>query len=386
MSTAVDHQRTAVANASQPSSAAAPRNTHQHVPFSTRLRARLARLIRSEFWPRTVFYAPLVPVLLALAARHRSFTVFTAANTHPAFPLGGFVGESKHAILKDLPPDLTAPSTLVPPGPLDHRLNAILQHIEANAWSFPVVLKPDVGERGSAVKLIRTVEHARAALIACPDALLLQRFSPGPFEAGIFFVRTPDHPQGDIFSITDKVFPILQGDGRSTLPSLIWSHPRFRMQARTFLARHERHLDTIIPAGQSFPLAFAGNHCQGTLFRSGDHLRSDALLESIRRAASALPGFNFGRFDIRYRSPEELRQGTAFEIVELNGVLSESTDIYDPRSTLLSAYRTLIRQWRTAFTIGAHNRASGAAVPTLRHLISVARAHTQRATVDQLSD
>ncbi len=358
----------------------------QRIALTTRLRARVARTARYEFWPRTVFYAPLVPVLLALAARHRSFTVFTAANTHPAFPLGGFVGESKHAILKDLPPDLTAPHALIPPGPLDNRLNAILQHIEANAWTFPVVLKPDVGERGSAVKLVRTIDHARAALLACPDALLLQRFSPGPYEAGIFFVRTPSNPQGEIFSITDKVFPVLQGDGRSTLRTLIWSHPRFRMQARTFLARHERHLDTVIPAGQNFPLAFAGNHCQGTLFRSGSHLRSDALLASIRRAAGALPGFNFGRFDIRYRSVEELRQGTAFEIVELNGVLSESTDIYDPHSNLLSAYRTLIRQWRTAFTIGAHNRARGAAVPTLRHLISVARAHSHRATADQLSD
>lgn len=366
--------------------AASNRGDHERITLTTRLRARVARMIRYEFWPRTVFYAPLVPFLLALAARHRSFTVFTAANTHPAFPLGGFVGESKHAILKDLPPDLTAPHALIPPGTLDNRLAILVQHIESKAWTFPVVLKPDVGERGSAVKLIRTVDHARAALTACPDALLLQRFSPGPHEAGIFFVRTPNNPQGEIFSITDKVFPILQGDGRSTLRTLIWSHPRYRMQARTFLARHQDQLDTILPAGQSFPLAFAGNHCQGTLFRSGDHLRSDALLQAIRRAANALPGFNFGRFDIRYRSIEELRKGKSFEIVELNGVLSESTDIYDPRSTLFNAYRTLIRQWRTAFTIGSRNRDQGTPVPSLLSLIKLARNHSQRATVDHLSD
>ncbi len=248
------------------------------------------------------------------------------------------------------------------------------------------MLKPDVGERGSAVKLIRTIEHARAALTACPYALLLQRFSPDPHEAGIFFVRTPSNPRGEIFSITDKVFPSLQGDGRSTLRTLIWSHPRYRMQSRTFLARHRDQLDTIIPAGQSFPLAFAGNHCQGTLFRSGDHLRSDALLHAIRRAANALPGFNFGRFDIRYRSIEELREGKSFEIVELNGVLSESTDIYDPRSTLFNAYRTLIRQWRTAFTIGSRNRDQGKTVPSLLSLIKLARNHSQPATADHLSD
>ena len=46
-------------------------------------------------------------------------------------------------------------------------------------------------------------------------------------------------------------------------------------------------------------------------------------------------------------------------IIELNGVTSESTDIYDPKNSLWAAYRVLFRQWRLAFEIGAANRRRG---------------------------
>jgi hypothetical protein len=40
-------------------------------------------------------------------------------------------------------------------------------------------------------------------------------------------------------------------------------------------------------------------------------------------------------------------------------VTSESTDIYDPKNSLLAAYQVLFRQWRLAFEIGAANRRAG---------------------------
>ena len=53
-------------------------------------------------------------------------------------------------------------------------------------------------------------------------------------------------------------------------------------------------------------------------------------------------------------------------MIELNGVSSEATNLYDPRGTLRAAYGTLFRQWEIAFRIGASNRARGArATPAL---------------------
>jgi hypothetical protein len=47
------------------------------------------------------------------------------------------------------------------------------------------------------------------------------------------------------------------------------------------------------------------------------------------------------------------------KIVELNGVTSEATHIYDPKFSLFDAYRVLFQQWRIAFEIGDLNRARG---------------------------
>jgi hypothetical protein len=72
-----------------------------------------------------------------------------------------------------------------------------------------------------------------------------------------------------------------------------------------------------------------------------------------------LNGFFIGRYDIRYASAEDLRSARAFQIVELNGAASEATSIYDARNSLWAAYRTLFRQWRLVFEIGAANRRLG---------------------------
>jgi hypothetical protein len=74
-----------------------------------------------------------------------------------------------------------------------------------------------------------------------------------------------------------------------------------------------------------------------------------------------LRGFFIGRYDIRYASEDDLRAGRAFQIIELNGAASEATSIYDARNSLLTAYRTLFRQWDLVFAIGAANRRRGTA-------------------------
>jgi hypothetical protein len=64
----------------------------------------------------------------------------------------------------------------------------------------------------------------------------------------------------------------------------------------------------------------------------------------------------------------DFKAGRNFKIVELNGVTSEATHIYDPRNSLIDAYRVLFEQWRIAFEIGAKNRERGVRPSTLREL------------------
>jgi membrane protein DedA with SNARE-associated domain len=316
-----------------------------------KLIARVSRIWRWEFWPSWLFYAPLIPWIAWMSLRHRSFLTITVAN--PAIPLGGFVGESKYQILSSIKHLSIIETKLIPPGDIDSRVRAIT---DAN---FPLILKPDVGQRGAGVKLIRSDEQARDYLRHTPQAVIAQPFHPGPFEAGLFYVRIPGESHGRIFSITDKVFPELVGDGKSTLEQLIWSHPRFRMQARTFLERHADARQRVLSRDERFRLAIAGNHCQGTLFRDGAHLITPQLDRAIDDIARSFEGFYFGRFDVRYRDVDRFRAGEDLTVIELNGVTSESTNVYDPSWSIFRAYRTLFVQWTLLFAIGAANRARG---------------------------
>ncbi len=72
---------------------------------------------------------------------------------------------------------------------------------------------------------------------------------------------------------------------------------------------------------------------------------------------------------MRVPDEESLRRGRGLKVLELNGVTSEATSIYDPANRLSAAYRTLFEQWRLAFEIGRRNRAEGAAVEPLAVLL-----------------
>jgi membrane protein DedA with SNARE-associated domain len=344
-----------------------------------------ARLWRWEFWPAWLFYLPLIPWIGWLAVRHRGLATATAAN--PGIrPHGGVVGESKYDILTKLPAGWIVPSGRIPPGLPGERLARLAELMAGRGWTFPLILKPDAGQRGAGLRLVRDTEAAAGYLEAHPQTLLAQTYHPGPFEAGIFYYRMPDEPRGRIFSITDKHFPHVLGDGESTVETLIWRHPRLRMQADTFLARLNGRSQAVLAPGERLPLAIAGNHCQGTMFRDGAHLITAALEQAVDEIARQFDGFFFGRFDVRYGDVDEFRAGRGFAIVELNGVTSESTNLYDPNWSLLRAYGVLFRQWRLLFAIGEQNRRRGHRPSSIGQVLADARAFYRERQVSLIAD
>jgi membrane protein DedA with SNARE-associated domain len=332
-------------------------------------RSLWARVSQWEFWPAWLFYAPVGLLYVWLALRHRSFTLPTAAN--PGIVMGGLVGESKFETLKvlqDVCPNETAQTWLIAPGNADARLAELHGLVESHAVSLPFILKPDVGQRGVGVKLIRSLEAARDYFAAVSGPVLLQRYAPGPGEVGVFYYRLPDEPSGHIFAITEKIFPVIEGDGERTVEELILADPRAAIVAHTYLRRFAECRETVLACGETLKLVEAGNHAQGCIFRDGMHLATPELLGTLDRISQSVPGFFIGRYDIRYATDDDLRAGRGLTIVELNGAGAEATSIYDARNSLFSAYRTLYRQWALVFRIGALNRDRGihpASLPTL---------------------
>ena len=106
------------------------------------------------------------------------------------------MGESKFDILSKLPADSVIPSLLVAPGGAPERNALVQEHIESAGWSFPVVLKPDVGQRGAGVKLARSMADVTTYLSLVADPVVVQPYHPGPFEAGVFYYRQPGCADG----------------------------------------------------------------------------------------------------------------------------------------------------------------------------------------------
>ncbi len=324
-----------------------------------RIAAAVGRWRRWEFWPAWLFYFPVGLRYAQLALRHRSVTLPTAAN--PGIVAGGLVGESKFATLRDLmatSPEFTAPAWLLS-GTSAERTESLQRLLESGQVRFPLILKPDLGQRGLGVKLIRDPESARHYLAYTPAAVVVQRYVPGPLEAGLFYYRFPDEPTGHLFALTEKVFPMLTGDGVHTVEELVWRDPRARFVAERYLARLEARRNEVLPAGAALRLVEAGNHAQGCIFRDGAHLSTPALAARVDEISRKLPGFFIGRYDVRFESEADLRAGRGFQILELNGAGAEATAIYDARNSLTTAYRTLFRQWELVFAIGAANRSRG---------------------------
>jgi hypothetical protein len=320
-----------------------------------------------EFWPMWAFYPPLIVYVLWLMVRYRGILLPTAAN--PSFPSGGFVGESKSEILNlaiKAIPEWVAPFVVI------HRPEAAFANpaieakeaialMHADGIDFPVVAKPDLGCRGVGVKVVRDEAALVSYLQSFPAGadFLLQKLIAYEGEAGIFYCRLPGQSKGKLVSITLKYFPFVTGDGKRTLRQLILDDPRAGQLPHLYLHRHAQRLDTIPTAGENIRLAFAGSHSRGAIFRNGTHLVTPEMEARFEEIAQRLPNFFFGRFDIRFEDFEAVRQGKGFVILEANGAGAESTHIWDRDTSLIDAWKDLMRQYRWLFQIAYENRRNG---------------------------
>lgn len=331
------------------------------------LAGRLSRWKRWEFWPAWAFYPPVVGRLLALSWRHRKdggFAVVTAVN--PGIETSGFVGESKSAILRGLASagDRVARFALVriADSPED-RLATIARFRSEHALEFPVVMKPDVGQRGSGVQILRD-EDSLVRFVREGMTLdhVVQEYVAG-VEYGIFWLRVPGEERGRVFSVTEKRMPVVIGDGRSTLERLILADDRAVCVAQGYFERNRDRLHSVPAPGERVQLVELGTHCRGAIFLDGSQDVLTPELESwIEAVSRGFEGFHFGRYDVRGPSLDHFRRAEGIKVIELNGVTSEATHLYDPKHSLREAYAILFEQWRLAFAIGAHNARLGAPI------------------------
>lgn len=334
------------------------------------LLSRWRRLSNWEFWP---FYVTnvvtFVYVLYTGLVKYRRATLFTLTN--PAIkPDSGFIGERKSSIFRGLGQEYVGRWRLVgAASDIQDRLDLLHSFMADHSLDYPIVLKPDAGQRGQGVKICPDLETARQWLEQAERDYLIMEYLPGE-EFGVFYYRLPDQPRGRIFSINRKKLLHVVGDGKSTLEELILRDERAVCMAPMFFENLEADLLDIIPEGQTRQLGQVGTHSRGSLFLDGADLISPELLDRIECIVENYSGFYFGRFDFKAPSEEDLREGKNLKVIELNGLTSEATHIYDPKNSIFYAWKTLIDQWSIAFEIAEANLKKGLQPMPLAEFIS----------------
>ncbi len=314
---------------------------------------QLKKQLHWEYWPPFMFYLPVVPYALYLAAKARSFGFFSAVN--PAIDGSGNGLESKFKTIQLLPKEYKPTSLFVEK---KSNLNTLLKKIEESNLNFPLIIKPDIGFRGLLVKKIDTVESLKNYIKKYNSIdLIIQEFINYKNECGIFFHRLPHEKTGKITSITLKKYLSVNGDGKSTLLELIGKDKRAKRYVNIISDINKTKLNTIPKEGEKVVLNIIGNHSKGTQFINGNNLITKELTSTINNAIhKKISGWYFGRIDLKYNSFEELIDGKNFKIIEINGIISEPTHIYDPsKGTYLKALKSIKDHWFLIYKIGVQN-------------------------------
>ncbi len=344
-----------------------------------------------EFWPMWVMYIPVVLQWLFLAVRYRSLTLPLISN--PMLPVSGMVGVGKSVIFRQATGGCA--EAILPW--VTHRISGESSDSQTEQLTmkaidrgiqYPFVCKPDIGCRGSGVKLIHDRRQLEDYLCYYPNGtdIIVQKLASWEAEAGVFYVRRPGEAKGRVVSLALKYSPHVVGDGVSTLSELIARDSRAGELQHLYAERHAANLGEVIGRGNVYRLVFSISHCRGAIFRDGGHLITAELTERIDRLMSQIPEFYYGRLDVKFSNIDGLGQGKDIEILEINSASSESLHIWDRRTRLTTAFKTLLWQYRTLFELGALNRNRGYKPPKISEVLKRWRDEKRLAKYYPLTD
>ncbi len=331
----------------------------------------MIRLRHWEYWPFSVVYLPVFIYHLYLSVRARSLFFFSAAN--PSIETGGLLGESKADILDKIAPEFV-PKTLFFLAHTQHDI--VFDQIDKAGLTYPIMAKPNVGERGWQVEKIEHQEGLVNYIQHSPGDFLIQEYVSEPLELGVFYYRMPgprsvgprsvSQARGVVSSVVAKEFLSVRGNGRDTIEELIWQNERAILQLPALRAKHGSMFQTVLLPGETVELVAIGNHCKGTKFLDATNLITPELTAVFDHISQSIDGFYFGRYDLRCRSVADLYAGRHIRILELNGAGAEPAHIYQPGFSIWEAWRVLLHHWRILFDISRENHRRGVPYMTLR--------------------
>lgn len=304
----------------------------------------------------------MIPIYVYGVISTRRLLYFTAAN--PGIEMGGFFGEKKDEILSLIDEKYKVKGFRVSQPVINEKLIAEMQN---SLIDFPVVAKPNVGERGFGVQIIENLEDLYK-YAACHDDFIIQEYVDFPLELGVLYCRYPNASKGRVTSLSRKQFLSVNGDGIRTVRELLQDDKRNQLYLKLVEGDFVDKLNVVPSKNENFTVHRIGNHSKGTQFIDESQHLSRELSNTFDTINSNVKGVYYGRYDLKVPSFKHLINGENIKIFELNGVSSEPGHVYD-QSNVIEAFRILAVHWLDIIKISKQNIENGVVTTPLKIFI-----------------
>ena len=312
------------------------------------------KLLNWEYWPMWLVYFPVGFYYLYLSLKARSFFFFSAVN--PSIETGGMFFESKWKIFELLPKKYFPKTILITP---ECSIDNIYSQMSGAIIAYPIIAKPDRGERGWCVKIL----HNNTDLIEYKKQLnvsfLIQEYVDYSLEFSVFYYRHPQQKNGFVTSVTLKKMLTIVGNGQETIEQLILKNNRAFLQLKKLKDNADIDFKRVLALNEELILVPYGNHVRGAMFLNYNHIIDQQLTNTFNNISTQIDDFYFGRFDLRCTSIEDLKQGKNIAILELNGSGAEPAHIYDPNFSFFKAQKVLAQHYKMMFAAAIENNKKG---------------------------
>jgi hypothetical protein len=332
-----------------------------------------------EYWPVWLVYFPVGFYFLYLSIKARSFFFFSASN--PTIENGGMFFSSKWKIFQLVPKEYY-PTTIFIDN--NENISSIKDRMQKSGIVFPVIAKPDRGERGWGVKKIENIAELENYRKAMNITFLVQSYINYPIEISVFYYRHPLAKKGIVTSVTYKKLLTITGDGVSTIEKLILDNDRCFLQYDKLKMQSQIDFAKILNIGEQEVLVPYGNHVLGATFLNYNHIIDEQLTATIDNISKRIDGLYYGRYDLRCKSIEDLKKGINFSILEVNGTAAEAAHIYEPGYSFFKAQLEIAKHFKMMYEAAIENKKRGNAYISFnafRNILTLEKQYRQHANI-----
>lgn len=323
-----------------------------------------------EFWHPRLFELPYYLYLL-VAASARGLSIKSLAKANYALDHGEIGIGSKYRTQLAFDQKLFLPTGFLSAELSDEEKRKVVETFAAE-HGYPVVLKSDIGSVGKGVVKVNSSADITSRVLQLVGPYLVQKFTAWNYEYGVFYVR--HRGKAKITGINKKHFPTIVGDGQKNILKLAREHLRYSDHWATFLQYQD--VSRVPLSGETVQLSFIGSHTMGCKFTDDTHLLTPEIEASVFSIFERQPGFNFGRLDVKAHSESAFLQGK-FVVIEVNGVASLPTNMFDPENSLRQAYGIFLSHGRYLVESASENRHEPMGLDSYRSIIRRVRKNAQ---------